>query len=859
MFIDGNGNYEEDLENEVKENKTEGEYAEVINDGEDFSEPDEVTEETLELDEETRGTKGKASFVDAIGSIVESKYGKLKLGALILLLILAVGFTVAAAAGAFSGKKPGTAEESSGSEEISEVVSESSVFESVPEVIKKEEEYTSVILGESPNAGDNYIQDTLFVGDSNTVRLSYFGIVPSNSSAGIVGIGIKDISSIKGVFFYDLAESPTTVMRAVELMQPRRIIINFGTNDVYRNNVKDFIDAYREAIAQLQKTYPYADIIIDAIHPVGASGEYPDVKQSVIDDYNEALVDLADELGLHFLNSCEVLKGTNGYAKTGYVEPDGIHLTKEAMKVYVDYVKTHSHIVEDTRPAVTNVPRKKEVDYVPGGLSGGGRRVTMADKGTILDAVNSGLSSAGFKFDSGSEDLSDSSKWKSKDYQVSIAESDYKKGNEAAIANSIISSLSGVQADYVRTSIAEILNDKGEVSGAVFTLRAYTKVEAKKYKITIGADPSGAGNVTANKQEAIEKDVVSISAKASSGYKFSEWRVSGGTVTDPKSVNTTVTVGTSDITITAVFVKDEHVHTLQKQNAVAATCSKEGYKEYWQCTSCNKMFSDAEGKNQISKPESVPKTDHSWGDWTVTAATCGKDGKQERKCSVCGAVDAQTIPATGNHSWGGWSTTTAATCGKEGQQKRTCSVCGAAETQTIPATGAHTWSDWSTTTAATCGKEGQQKRTCSVCAAVETQTIPATGAHTWSDWSTVTAATCGDDGQQKRTCSVCGAAETQAIPATGAHTWSDWSTTIEPTCGAEGQLKRRCSVCGAEETQAISATGNHAWSDWTVTANPAPGVEGSQQRTCSVCGVTQTQVIPALPVETPQESSEQTP
>lgn len=49
MFIDGNGNYEEDLENEVKENKTEGEYAEVINDEDDFSEPDEVTEETLEI------------------------------------------------------------------------------------------------------------------------------------------------------------------------------------------------------------------------------------------------------------------------------------------------------------------------------------------------------------------------------------------------------------------------------------------------------------------------------------------------------------------------------------------------------------------------------------------------------------------------------------------------------------------------------------------------------------------------------------------------------------------------------------------------------------------------------------------
>ena len=167
MFIDGNGNYEEDLENEVKENKTEGEYAEVINDEDDFSEPDEVTEETLELDEKTRETKGKASFVDAISSIVESKYGKLKLGVIILLLVLAVGFTVAALAGAFSKNHDADQPVDSSINENG-----SSSFESVEEVIRNEEYYDSVILKETENAGDNYIQDTLFIGDSNTDRKS---------------------------------------------------------------------------------------------------------------------------------------------------------------------------------------------------------------------------------------------------------------------------------------------------------------------------------------------------------------------------------------------------------------------------------------------------------------------------------------------------------------------------------------------------------------------------------------------------------------------------------------------------------------------------------------------------------------
>ncbi len=77
------------------------------------------------------------------------------------------------------------------------------------------------------------------------------------------------------------------------------------------------------------------------------------------------------------------------------------------------------------------------------------------------------------------------------------------------------------------------------------------------------------------------------------------------------------------------------------------------------------------------------------GGTTVTPATCGAGGKTV--CKGCGATIA-TTSATGNHSWGSWSTTTPASCTAKGSQKRTCSVCGATQTQDIPIKG-HAYAD----------------------------------------------------------------------------------------------------------------------------------------------------------------------
>ena len=56
-----------------------------------------------------------------------------------------------------------------------------------------------------------------------------------------------------------------------------------------------------------------------------------------------------------------------------------------------------------------------------------------------------------------------------------------------------------------------------------------------------------------------------------------------------------------------------HEHSLEKVDAVQPTCIAEGRAEYWKCSECDEIFSDADGKNPVTEEELVlAKVPHSY-------------------------------------------------------------------------------------------------------------------------------------------------------------------------------------------------------------------------------------------------------
>lgn len=220
--------------------------------------------------------------------------------------------------------------------------------------------YTSTILEQAADAGDSYVDETLFLGDSNTARMyRMFDYCSYDNAIGSVGMTAKSLATFACVQV-STSSGYITMPQAVAKLQPRRVILTFGTNDLNPGyKAADFVKNYQTGIEAIVTAYPSVDIIVNAIPPIGQQHSNQSLTQTQVDEYNKALVEMCQTKGWKFLNSAEVLKDSvTGYAKSGYVETsDGIHLTRTAMDALFNYIRTHSYITEDDRPALTTIPK----------------------------------------------------------------------------------------------------------------------------------------------------------------------------------------------------------------------------------------------------------------------------------------------------------------------------------------------------------------------------------------------------------------------------------------------------------------------------------------------------------------------
>ena len=284
-------------------------------------------------------------------------------------------------------------------------------------------------------------------------------------------------------------------------------------------------------------------------------------------------------------------------------------------------------------------------------------------------------------------------------------------------------------------------------------------------------------------------------------------------------------------------------HDLSHHDAVPPTCTTDGNVEYWECSLCQKDFSDAKGTAEITDivksalGHSLIKTDEK-------APTCTDDGNRAYwTCSECGNIFSDesgtiqttfadvTVPAT-NHNWsidwssdgtGHWHDCTNANCPiTENNQKDGYAVHtpGVEATETTP-------------------------QTCDVCGY---ELAPALG-HIHTNHLTFIAEvpeTCTADGVKAHYECECGKlfADDQAatevtlesLKIAAHHTYgTDWES------DNDDDHYHVCSVCSdkADVTP-------HSYDNGVITTPATETTEGVKTYTCSVCHHTKTETVPKL-------------
>lgn len=269
---------------------------------------------------------------------------------------------------------------------------------------------STALLTETVDAGTDYLNDTLFLGDSNTVRLYNNGLISLQQFCAKEGIGTQ-VALNEGIVTFKRDSNHYTIPQAVAMMKPRRVVMTFGTNDTGME-VPDFIAHYTALIQAIQQSYPYTDIIVNTVPPVPADhSNYPHMDQAKIDDFNMALLDLCEQLGVRFLNSAEALKGSDGYGIADYYTSGDIHLKSAGLKAVLNYLRTHALQTEDRRPDTNNIPTRT-MEYVSNPSS-----AVAAPSSEAVSSSESQAESASSSESSSSESTSENKKFEAR-YRV---------------------------------------------------------------------------------------------------------------------------------------------------------------------------------------------------------------------------------------------------------------------------------------------------------------------------------------------------------------------------------------------------------------------------------------------------------
>ena len=198
------------------------------------------------------------------------------------------------------------------------------------------------LLSTTPRAGDSYLADTVFVGDSRTEGLMlYTGLSAYTTAYADKGLTVSKVFSEPLV---KQGDKTVTVDEALRTAQYNKCYIMLGINELGWPNENVFISHYEDIINAVKESHPDAKIYVQSILPVSASKSEKNqngINNERINKYNQLLLELSEKTGAYYLDTAASVKGEDGTLPESATS-DGIHLNKQFCTQWLDYLKNHT-------------------------------------------------------------------------------------------------------------------------------------------------------------------------------------------------------------------------------------------------------------------------------------------------------------------------------------------------------------------------------------------------------------------------------------------------------------------------------------------------------------------------------------
>lgn len=207
---------------------------------------------------------------------------------------------------------------------------------------------SSVLLAETEDAGQEYIDKLTFLGDSTTYGLKYYEVLSGGKNTTQVWtpasgtLTLFNYATATIVFPEDGQE--ISIVDAVTRKLPEYLVITLGVNGVSMMDEDWFKTDYTALVQSIQVASPDTKIICNSIYPVENDYEQIEsINNTNIPQANEWIKAVAEATGCKYADSASVLKAEDGSLREDYGNGDGIHLNADGFNAVLNYLRTHAY------------------------------------------------------------------------------------------------------------------------------------------------------------------------------------------------------------------------------------------------------------------------------------------------------------------------------------------------------------------------------------------------------------------------------------------------------------------------------------------------------------------------------------
>ena len=199
--------------------------------------------------------------------------------------------------------------------------------------------------------GASWFDDAVFVGDSVTLKLSYYaedyGALGKAEflCAGSLGYtnGLWDLNAPDNVHpFYNGVKY--TIPEGLKAIGAKKIFIMLGMNDIGCYGVDGSLESMKTMTSKIEEKCPDADIYVESVTPMLENMQLTGLNNRTIAEFDEKVKAVCAQRGYKYMDVASAVDDGNGnlvYLYCGDPTAMGLHFSDAGCDQWVEYLKCH--------------------------------------------------------------------------------------------------------------------------------------------------------------------------------------------------------------------------------------------------------------------------------------------------------------------------------------------------------------------------------------------------------------------------------------------------------------------------------------------------------------------------------------